>query len=62
MEWLVGGLRPASGQVYSVQMMIKPVWIVMGAPMVRSFGPGKRNQLPLRLKLKRFDQAVVSEE
>jgi hypothetical protein len=57
-KWLNGGLSPSSGTQYAVMAMIKPVWIVQSHEMIRAFGPGKKNQLPLRLVLKRFDKAV----
>ena len=59
-EWL-GTQSPTTGAKYSVRLLIYPTWIVTGTPMVRSFGPGKKNQLMLRVPLSRFDRAVEPE-
>ena len=57
-HWKTGGQSPAVGCLYSVVMMIRPTWIVVEAPMLRAFGPGKKNQLLLCVRLKRFDMAT----
>jgi len=59
--WL-GVTKPTAGDKYSVRLRVKPVWVVQGSPMVRAFGPGKRNQLLLRVKLQRFDRVVPRDE
>lgn len=56
-----GSNVPTAGDNYAVIAMLKPVWIVQGHPMVRAFGKAKSNQLPLRVKLGRFDKAVPRE-
>ena len=56
-----GSTVPAAGEIYSVLATVKPVWVVQGHPMIRAFGAAKKNQLPLRVKLGRFDKAVPRE-
>lgn len=51
---------PTEGSKYVVIMLIKPTWIIRGEPMVRAFGPGKRNQLLYKVKLQRFDAATMA--
>ncbi|MEA3224961.1 MAG: hypothetical protein U9Q07_03355 [Planctomycetota bacterium] len=59
-EWLEAQ-APTATDKYTVRLLIYPTWIVIGTPMIRSFGPGKRNQLMLRVPLQRFDRVVSRE-
>ena len=57
--WTTSGLSPTAAARYAVLVTMKPVWIIKGAPLVRAFGAGKKNQLLLRVDLERFDSATV---
>lgn len=56
-EWLTGG--PSAGTRYSILLMTRPVWVVIGHPMVRGFSGKNKDRLPHKITLKRLDMAVT---
>lgn len=60
-EWLNGGRAPQQGEAYSLLCLLKTAWIAQSHSMSRSLGPRKRQQLPGRVRLLRFDRAVSGE-
>lgn len=56
--WQPGGSEPVGGKDYAVVLAVRPVWIVAESPRIRSFGKGKRGQLPWGVKLKRDTPAI----
>lgn len=59
--WSSSGVQPAVGARYSVRLMLRPVWIVMGHPKIRAFGRGKSKQLPKVVEVLRYDAAITAD-
>lgn len=57
--WINGGAKPTDGERYTAQIAINPIWIIASHPMSRTFGPSKKQQLPWRCDLERYDRAIA---
>lgn len=55
-EWLSGG--PTAGENYSVLLTCKMVWIVENHEFVRGLTGKRKDQLPKKVRLLRWDRAV----
>lgn len=53
-----GADAPTAGDPYAVHLNVRPQWIVKDHPKIRSFGAGKRGQLPKKVTLIADDQRV----
>lgn len=58
LKWRANTAQPATGQHYTVLLIMRPIWVISSVPKDRGFGDGPSRQLPWRCDLKRFDQAL----